>query len=133
MLKLMLLKEFKNQYKVNTTRANQSMNIWHSTFPHFLNIMKGFYWSSQQTQVWFVVFKRLPYSNVGWVLQWTKNLKWTNSRDWINHELIWTTFIMTIFDHNLKTGQKSWLTLICRYYVRKPQKTVFSKSLHILF
>ena len=35
------------------------IHIWHSTFCHFLKIMKHFHWSSQQMQARFVVFKHL--------------------------------------------------------------------------
>ena len=34
-------------------------------FCQFLNIMKRFYWSSQPTQTWFVIFKLLHYNNLG--------------------------------------------------------------------
>ena len=55
-------------YKVNTTSEIQYMNIWHSTFCQFLNIMKRFYWLSQQMQARFVVFKLLHFSNLVRVL-----------------------------------------------------------------
>ena len=55
-------------YKVNTTGEIQNMNIWHSTFCQFLNIMKRFYWLSQQMQAQFVVFKLLHFSNLVRVL-----------------------------------------------------------------